>query len=446
MALSNFLRFKRRMSRQRGFEALVRLRLGTDADDILDATRWRHVPRWKSFETSHPRKPVHPVPPPAVTDLLFGFGGDDRLRGGAGDDFLFGGRGNDQLFGGDDDDYLDGGSGYDYLNGGNGFDRVSYRDFGRSAILRYDLTLVSEGGSSPTGIREELEIAIAPVTETDLEKLDILASIERITAPLLAPEDTPNRIDFSDFYIRPSQSATVQSLPANRFAPALNANLAEQRLHYVDRTQYWDPATSAPPRVTLQVENFQDIKGSYGNDVLVGDAQNNRLDGFFGDDVLSGGDGDDVLVSNGGETLTGGSGADIFRLTAAWAEIIGPDGTVAQPLFTTITDFEEGVDRLVLVRETSAELPLVGPERIVFRGFEDLELGSLTTDAFLLVGDRSDIPADRTGIYYNPFDGALYYQGPSVAPGLSPIQVASIPGLRPPDAAMTLLSLDGVLA
>ncbi|NJR68808.1 MAG: hypothetical protein HC771_09170 [Synechococcales cyanobacterium CRU_2_2] len=146
---------------------------------------------------------------------------------------------------------------------------------------------------------------------------------------------------------------------------------------------------------------------------------------------MSGGAGDDVLISNGGDSLTGGPGADVFRITAAWALIVGPSGQEAQPLLTTITDFEEGVDRLVLVRETQAELPLQGSaDRILFRGFQDLSVGSLATDRFVLVGDRAQIPPNTTGIFYNPNDGALYYQGPSVFPGLAPIQVATIPGLR----------------
>lgn len=432
MTLSNFLRpTYRKPARRHWHLPPVRFRWGTLGDDILDATQFNCVPRCRRLPLAKPSAPV-------FRDFMFGLDGNDILRGRSGDDFLFGGSGNDQLFGGRGNDFLSGGSGYDYLNGGRGFDTVSYEEFSRSAVLRYDLALLPEDASSPTGIREELEMAIAPPTETGFEKIDILAGIERVIAPLTPPEAPPNRIDFSDFYIRrPTDSSP--SLPSNHFAPSLNANLAEQRLQYVDRTQYWDPATSSPPRVTLQVENFQDIKGSYGNDVLVGDAQNNRLDGFFGDDILSGGDGDDVLTSNGGDTLTGGRGADLFRLGAAWAEIIGPDGTTAQPLFTTITDFEEGVDRLVLVRNANVELPLVGPsERIVFRGFEDLDLGALTTDAFVLVGDRDEIPVDDIGLFYNPFDGALYYQGPSVAMGLSPIQVASIPGLRSPTEMMML--------
>ena len=65
-------------------------------------------------------------------NLVFGLGGDDRLRtinsgdcvvGGSGDDTLIGGNGKDFLFGGPGDDYLQGANGKDYLNGGDDFDR-----------------------------------------------------------------------------------------------------------------------------------------------------------------------------------------------------------------------------------------------------------------------------------------------------------------------------------
>jgi VCBS repeat-containing protein len=61
----------------------------------------------------------------AVTDLIFGQNGDDRLSGGGGNDLLCGASGNDTLSGGDGADSLSGGSGNDRLTGGLGADRFS---------------------------------------------------------------------------------------------------------------------------------------------------------------------------------------------------------------------------------------------------------------------------------------------------------------------------------
>ncbi|MDK3020510.1 calcium-binding protein [Pseudodonghicola flavimaris] len=69
----------------------------------------------------------------ALSDILFGLDGDDRISGGKladrlfgndGADKLYGGRGNDMLNGGNGNDLLKGAGGYDTLFGGNGNDRL----------------------------------------------------------------------------------------------------------------------------------------------------------------------------------------------------------------------------------------------------------------------------------------------------------------------------------
>ena len=58
----------------------------------------------------------------SAADLMFGFGGDDRILGNGGDDVIDGGDGNDTLSGGDGTDILVGGHGEDRLMGGAGYD------------------------------------------------------------------------------------------------------------------------------------------------------------------------------------------------------------------------------------------------------------------------------------------------------------------------------------
>lgn len=57
-------------------------------------------------------------------DIIFGFGGNDRLRGGNGNDLIFGGKGNDSISGGSGEDTLFGGKGDDQIAGFRGDDLI----------------------------------------------------------------------------------------------------------------------------------------------------------------------------------------------------------------------------------------------------------------------------------------------------------------------------------
>ena len=102
-----------------------------------------------------------------------------------------------------------------------------------------------------------------------------------------------------------------------------------------------DLATTAP---VLQ----SDIRAAFGN--LVTQAQLDRVSaavtsgsaGERGADVLEGGLGNDLLIGDEGDTLTGGEGTDGFGVNYS-----------AGDTATTITDFDNLTERLVLVLENS---------------------------------------------------------------------------------------------
>ena len=74
---------------------------------------------------------------------------------------------------------------------------------------------------------------------------------------------------------------------------------------------------------------FDSITGSLnGSDILIGDAQNNRLEGLGGNDSLTGLDGDDVLAGGlGSDTLDGGNGTDTLNGGDGNDILVGGDGT-----------------------------------------------------------------------------------------------------------------------
>lgn len=60
--------------------------------------------------------------------------------------------------------------------------------------------------------------------------------------------------------------------------------------------------------------NIENIIGSDFGDILVGDADDNKIDGELGDDIIIGGAGDDILSGNGSDIISGGKGIDTLVL------------------------------------------------------------------------------------------------------------------------------------
>lgn len=128
---------------------------------------------------------------------------------------------------------------------------------------------------------------------------------------------------------------------------------------------YWD--ASGPVAVGLnlsplsqagqsvdQISNVEDAIGSTGDDWMFGDAQDNELAGYDGNDRLEGGGGDDFLFGQqGDDLLRGDAGSDLIdpgdgldTLTGG----AGEDGFVFSNGYGTnrITDFTQGEDFIYL--------------------------------------------------------------------------------------------------
>jgi len=104
------------------------------------------------------------------------------------------------------------------------------------------------------------------------------------------------------------------------------------------------------------------LAGGLGNDLLVAGPGINTLDGDFGDDTLvgaffgapdeggsflNGGEGDDVLMIGAGDVASGGTGADMFALSADAAGM------------ARIMDFDLSQDELLVVYDAASAAPAV---------------------------------------------------------------------------------------
>ena len=92
-------------------------------------------------------------------------------------------------------------------------------------------------------------------------------------------------------------------------------------------------------------------QGGLQSDTILGGDGGDQLRGGKGHDSIVGGAGDDVIYAGQGtDTLTGGAGADLFVLK-------GFDANFSNAVLTpTITDFQQGTDRLAVENATLAEL------------------------------------------------------------------------------------------
>ena len=206
---------------------------------------------------------------------------DDIFRGNSDDNVLEGNDGNDIIYGGEGNDTLD---------GGNEFDTIDYTEFGEAITL------------TPVGVIEKAN-----------GQSDLVVGVERIVGAIAesnkidassAPGDTVSLdVDLS------SEQVKVKNIPV----------LGEQ---------------------DFQVVNFRHVSGTNQADRIIGDSNDNILEGNGGDDTLIGSN--QNYYSDEIDILTGGSGADKFVLGDSVEAYYQGDS------FARITDFDsvEG-DQLV---------------------------------------------------------------------------------------------------
>jgi Ca2+-binding RTX toxin-like protein len=285
----------------------------------------------------------------AANDRFDGLGGNDLIEGNGGDDVLLGGAGNDTLDGGDGSDELRGGAGNDiYLvdavgdlviedKATDGVDQV------KTTLATYALSanvekLAYVGTLNFAGTGNAMANLIQGGAGIDTlfggmgnDSLKAGAGNDSLDGGLGG--DRLEGGDGDDVYVIGAGDSVIDSGGIDTIATALTAyslaTLAQiENLTYLG-SGFFAGAGNALANVLTASGGNDTLNGAGGNDVLTGNAGNDKLLGGIGNDTLVGGAGSD--------TLTGGAGNDVFRFDTQ------PDG-----LMDTITDFQAGMDKLLL--------------------------------------------------------------------------------------------------
>jgi Ca2+-binding RTX toxin-like protein len=220
-------------------------------------------------------------------DSIYGYFGNDRALGGAGTDSIFGGFGDDWLDGGDGNDRLIGSAGDDAFVGGAGNDTFD----GSSSTKDYDWVGYDEERGT-----QAVVVNLKTGTATDsYGNTDTLIDIEEVSGTALADRLTGGNIandDWEFFYggagadtIDGGSGFDATSYRFDTFDDGDNGIILN-----------WTNGTVRDGFGNTDIiSNMEMVTATYYDDLLNGNALDNRFDPLWGADVINGGAGIDTL-------------------------------------------------------------------------------------------------------------------------------------------------------
>uniref|UniRef100_UPI002A7EBAC8 Lcl domain-containing protein n=1 Tax=Reinekea sp. TaxID=1970455 RepID=UPI002A7EBAC8 len=257
----------------------------------------------------------------AGNNRLFGMPGDDQLEGGpnvdhlyggngsnlnSGNDYLIGGEGDDQLVGEDGDDTLEGGPGQDRLLGGTGNDLL----YGGADTDFYFFSLGKDIIDDPDGAVDYIQFE-----NTLIENISFHQDGNDLI--VLADQDADNFVKIKDYFLAISGGVHIYSMPSGQFitSSSISALLTEF-------------PTSGDPVDAVDLNLDDAIKGTSGEDFLLGGRAHDKLFGDRGNDILMGNAGDDTYVfaaDSGTDRIFDTSGVNslYFQSDISRAEVLG---------------------------------------------------------------------------------------------------------------------------
>ncbi|MFY8144225.1 MAG: calcium-binding protein [Caulobacter sp.] len=236
----------------------------------------------------------------------------DVLTGDAGSNYIWGDAGDDKLYGGAGDDFFAGGAGVNVIDGGEGFDTVDY-------------------AMSAVGVEVDLSRNIATSRFGDTSISDTLSSIELVTGSIYADfiignmaenylyGDAGNDVlraegggdvleggEGDDFLIGSLSDILIGGGGDDQLSVSSGSNYVDggDGVDALQTFTYADVqvdlriviAQEIAPGFKVEVRGIENLIGGHGNDVLIANADDNRIEGLTGNDVIDGGEGFDFAT------------------------------------------------------------------------------------------------------------------------------------------------------
>jgi Ca2+-binding RTX toxin-like protein len=235
-----------------------------------------------------------------AANIIWGFDGNDVVYGNAGADTISGGGGDDTIITGSGADVVDGGSGIDFI----------YYYYGTEGVTVNLSAGTGTGGEAEGDTYSSIE-NIAGTNNVDV----LVGDASNNTIWGFDGNDTMYGNAGADYL---SGGAGDDFLLSGYGADTIDGGAGTDFLYYYYGTEgvTVNLAAGLGSRGEAEGDTFSSIENVAGTnfvDVLVGDASNNTIWSFDGDDVIYGNAGDDYLSSGAGnDTILSGTGADIL--------------------------------------------------------------------------------------------------------------------------------------